>query len=280
MYRFKLSDPAAAAFVDKPCCDGSHSRDTNSRRTCSSPKGMYLWPNGSYAIVHYTATIDAGYIVQPACADSLALLERKKEEYTKNAVEQCSATEARKEKAMPPHLKSKQAANANTKHGITASATTTTTTSQKSQPIKPMSAISPATRAALSGGTRSKAVRRLEEYIPISITTSSNPSEAAINHGIFPKKSAIVEAVINKGAFMPGAFPFETQVTKGNRLGAALKEAADSCTAAKASEDAKRTAAAVKKQAEKSSGAGEDGWEMVEDDDFDGEEWEMVGGSR
>ncbi|KAK4550873.1 hypothetical protein LTR36_000453 [Oleoguttula mirabilis] len=117
---------------------------------------------------------------------------------------------------------------------------------------KPTSAISPVTGANISGGIRSKAT--------------------------FPDQPAIFDIAASECAAMSTAFPFEAQVAIGNKLGAALMEAADSCATDMGRDDAKKAAAVQRKQPKKvggNNGNDNNGWEMVDDGNAD-EDWELI----
>lgn len=111
-----------------------------------------------------------------------------------------------------------------------------------------------------------------------SISTAAKASQATAYHGIFqpPPKSAEDDAFA-----VPGSFPFEIAAAKGNKLGKALQEAADSCAAAKARDEATTKEAAdmitaSKKLMEKKATEKKMAEEKEQRQSAEEEDWEMV----
>ncbi|KAK4550872.1 hypothetical protein LTR36_000452 [Oleoguttula mirabilis] len=261
MLEIHINSPAtAAAVTSKPCCDSAHAHDDPSARyTCSYQKRVFVYSNGDFAIIHH-ATVAPGFIVQPACAESLVLLEKeqaRKIEKGADGRSRPAKTESSRAKAVDSRSL-----------GTTVAAETPKPALQ--QIFKPSAPVA----GYAKRGSNSYAISRLEQQSSVSISMAPKASDAAMHHGIFPSSSSkTAEMVPRKSFAVPSSFSNEVATAKGNKLGEALKQAAESCTAAKAVDEKK--AAAARMMQPKKVGSIDDDWEMVSGDDLQ-DDWEMV----
>lgn len=92
MYTFPPSAELASNFKDKPCGDGMHLN--GSTRFCGYPKCLLLNDDATFALVHAQARMNAGYILQPPCEQSIMLLHDKRMQEDSAAKEKYQASKS------------------------------------------------------------------------------------------------------------------------------------------------------------------------------------------
>ncbi|TKA27627.1 hypothetical protein B0A50_04459 [Salinomyces thailandicus] len=103
--KFKLA-ANPAPFIQKACSDAAHIADSSSKYTCTEEKGVLVFKNATFAIVHTTPVTAPGYSIYYATHETRAMIKKAKATFLMSAMPSSSACgiECSEDKAPPAAL--------------------------------------------------------------------------------------------------------------------------------------------------------------------------------